>query len=244
MIVFLLLINIAASASGFTPCADIDSLSGFNTQSNFSIYGYYMGLNEGQASVSLSITSVVDQQVTEPPENQEPSEPVEPTRVFQTGTLAIETDLAEETTTFTQNLFRWSLSGINLPGRVTIKFTFTALMAYLSDTGLYYVPAHTFIMTLDNGTGLTRLTNQNDTFMDSIGKQSEDQNDTNLYQMYENYTYAGLKNYKRYVTFQGTKQGDTWTVGGICSVEIMDFHHLADKDFHYNSDIKVEFRVE
>lgn len=186
----------------------------------FVINGYYAG-EENERSILLSISDFTD------------------ARIYQTGTVMVYAQSAESgaglVEEINKNVFKWSLTG-NFSGSASIKFTFSALMAYVESQGGYFVPKHQFVMTLDNGSEFSIVNSE--TNMGSFDHKS-----------FANYPYAEYStgSILRTIKYTGNKtlaENETsWTESGVCSVQISDYAYIAGVVFHYMSNVSVEVTV-
>ncbi len=186
----------------------------------FVINGYFEG-EESNKSIVLSITDFSN------------------ARVYQTGTGMVYAQSAESgeglVEEINRDVFNWSLTG-NFSGSASIKFTFSALMAYVESQGGYFVPEHRFIMNLDNGSEFSIVNAE--TNMAAFDHKA-----------FANYPYAEYStgSILRTIKYTGTKnlaENETsWTESGVCGVQISDYAYIAGIVFHYMSNVSVEVTV-
>ena len=166
-------------------------------------------------------------------------------------------------------VFVWELEG-NYCNQVTIKFNFLPLQAFKTDennVGLYYIPKHTFTLTMTNtvfpGAGGTEMASAVYDFQ----KYRKTGNPKNTYYNYTadtavtipfdhekesgTYPYLSYGNSGFDVEFRGTicnkntttmHTGDysrsTWKRSGVCTLRIEDYDHTVG-EFDYVADIRV-----
>ena len=219
------------------------------------IKGYYSGTGNSNQTVILSINDGA-------------------APVYQTGTITKSKNFTaediENPEEFHVTVFNWSLSGENYGGSVSVGFEFTALMAYVAETGNYYVPVHRFSMELNKNntiggnsvqTCLTGYPSNYDGSIVSAGCTNIPGNNTidtklapfSKEKVYASYPYGASEGYSGYsgeeiyrrITYSFTEPptGQTsWMESGTCILTVSQWDDTSGV-FHYKSNVKVEVTI-
>ena len=186
----------------------------------FTLQAYYKGQNQLNKVVSFTI---VDRSGSS---------------VYHGGTASVSYSNTENPSFSFEPIFSWELDGVEFENScsITMKFTFTALMAYVDGYDKYYIPEHKYTMTgitCSSGSTFSQSAQNMKTFPQKTGNYQYPEYRTN--DIYRSVTYSG--------TMVPDNEG-SWFVRGNCNLFVTGYSKLAGIAMDYKGDVKVEFTVQ